>query len=158
MYHPQDKLDSTKLEKLVFYDSFSYELLHQMDLGVQVEGDIETNRLSVSIDRDILNIVSHKGIRHTVLAFRLKEDFSMEEHTREDEELKGVLQRSIHHNLKTRTLPVFGKDDDGEGSESTRRKKRKQRKSGGRNDRLRSKNSKRQSSVSGSEDTDEWTP
>lgn len=132
-----------------------------MDIGVWVEGDIETNRLSVSIDRDVLNIVSHKGTQHTVLAFRLKEDFSRED-SEESEEAKGILRRSGIHNLKRRTLPVFDSDEDTEGNETTRRRgtRRKRRKRGGSVERVRSKRrrSRKESSSSESVDTDEWTP
>ncbi|XP_042228912.1 DDB1- and CUL4-associated factor 17-like isoform X3 [Homarus americanus] len=69
----------TKLLKVVFYDSLSYDLLHEMDICVKVDGDIETNRLSIHLDRDILNIVSNKGSQHTVLVYRLKEVIEEEE-------------------------------------------------------------------------------
>ncbi|XP_069156253.1 uncharacterized protein [Procambarus clarkii] len=68
-----DEHNCTKLLKVTFYDSLSYDLLHEMNLSVKVDGDIETNRLSISMDRDILNIVSHKGSQHTILVYRLKE-------------------------------------------------------------------------------------
>lgn len=59
----------------MFYDSHTYRRLHVEPVDVWVDGDIETNRLSVSIDRDILNVVSHMGTVHTILSFRLKEVF-----------------------------------------------------------------------------------
>ncbi|KAK8405458.1 hypothetical protein O3P69_001793 [Scylla paramamosain] len=156
-----DKFNSTMLEKLVFYDSFSYELLHQMDINVLVEGDIETNRLSVSIDRDVLNIVSHKGSQHTVLSFRLKEYFSKDEDNEENVEGKGVLKKNSNHNFKTRkTLPVSDSDD-GRGERRTIQRgqtKRKQRIRSG-NNRMRSKRrSLRKSPLSESEDSSDWTP
>lgn len=134
-----------------------------MDIGVRVEGDIETNRLSVSIDRDVLNVVSHKGSTHTVLAFRLKEDFSREEEdSKESEEVTGILKGSRIHSFKKRTLPVFDSDDDSEGNETTSRRetKRKRKKREGRGERVRSKRrrSRKESSASESEDTDEWIP
>lgn len=149
------------LEKLVFYDSFSYELLHQVDINVLVEGDIETNRLSVSIDRDVLNIVSHKGSTHTVLSFRLKECFSKDEDSEENLEKKRVLGKHSNQNFKTRKIfPASNSDDDREERKTTRRRqaKRKQRIKS-REKRMRNKRSSlRKSPVSESEDSSDWTP
>ncbi|KAK3872411.1 hypothetical protein Pcinc_022511 [Petrolisthes cinctipes] len=65
----------TRLLRVLFYDSHTYQRLHIEPVDVWVDGDIETNRLSVSIDRDILNVVSHMGTVHTILSFRLQEVF-----------------------------------------------------------------------------------
>ncbi|MPC56131.1 hypothetical protein E2C01_050084 [Portunus trituberculatus] len=156
-----DKFNATMLEKLVFYDSFSYELLHQMDINMLVEGDIETNRLSVSIDRDVLNIVSHKGTQHTVLSFRLKECFSKDEDNEECVERKGILIKSSSHNFKTRkTLPVSNDDDYRGGRRTTRRgltKRMRKIRSG--NNRMSSKRrSSKKSSINESDDSSDWTP
>lgn len=156
-----EKLNSTLLEKLVFYDSFSYELLHQVDINVLVEGDIETNRLSVSIDRDVLNIVSHKGSTHTVLSFRLKECFSKDEDSEENLEKKGVLGKRSNHNFKTRKIfPASNSDDDREERRTTRRRqaKRKQRIRSGEKRKRNKRSSLRKSPVSESEDSSDWTP
>ncbi|KAG0710736.1 DDB1- and CUL4-associated factor 17 [Chionoecetes opilio] len=158
-----EKYNCITLEKVVFYDSFTYELLHQMDVGVRVEGDIWTNRLSVSIDRDVLNIVSHKGSQHTVLAFRLKENFSREDQDSEDnEEVEGTSRRSSNRNFKRkRTLPTYDSDYDGRGSGSRRRQganKRARREPNRVNRRKRNRRSLRESSESGTEDSDEWRP
>lgn len=162
---PQQKFNSTKLEKLVFYDSFSYELLHETKIGIRVEGDIETNRLSVSIDRDIVNIVSHKGTTHTVLVFRLKEDFPNEEDEEKDEGEDGEsLQRNPQRtrNKGRKRSQEHESENEWEENEAAERRTatRKRRKRENRNRRLRKRNQRKskESSVSESEDTDEWTP
>ncbi|XP_069955302.1 DDB1- and CUL4-associated factor 17 isoform X2 [Cherax quadricarinatus] len=85
----------TKLLKVTFYDSLSYDLLHEMDLSVRVEGDIETNTFSVTMDRDILNIVSHKGSQHTVLVYRLKEVMGKEENETKRVKLKRKSRSNV---------------------------------------------------------------
>ncbi|KAK7067286.1 hypothetical protein SK128_001766 [Halocaridina rubra] len=63
----------TYLVKATFYDSLTFDYLYEMKIDKRIEGDIETHRLSINIDRDILNIVSQKGVSSIILSYRLKE-------------------------------------------------------------------------------------
>lgn len=132
-----------------------------MDINVLVEGDIETNRLSVSIDRDVLNIVSHKGSQHTVLSFRLKEYFSKEEDNEESVERKRILTKSSNHTFKMKKkIPVSNSDDERGRRRTIRRGQTKMmQKIRRRDNRMRNKRrSLRKSPVSESDDSSDWTP
>lgn len=150
----------------MFYDSFTYELLHQMEIGERVEGD-ENNRLSVSIDRDIVNIVSHKGTQHTVLVFRLKEDFPIEEEEKDETEKESERGKSqgSRRNNKTTARPrkrswAFESDDEWHSDDAPERRaaRRKRRKRQANRQVKRTERTMRESGTSESDEGDEWIP
>ncbi|XP_071536268.1 DDB1- and CUL4-associated factor 17-like isoform X2 [Panulirus ornatus] len=103
----------TKLQKITFFDSLSYDLLHEMDIFVKVDGDIETNRLSVNMDRDILNIVSRKGSQQTILSFRLKEVMEEEESQTEKVMLRKKICNNISNLRKNGLMNSVERDEEG---------------------------------------------
>lgn len=157
---------------MTFYDSLSYDLLHEMDIFVKVDGDIETNRLSVNMDRDVINIVSRKGSQQTVLSYRLKEVMEEEESETEKVTLQKKLCNNVEGSLKRNGIMNFVVErDEGEVENANTR----QRTTGRRNSRVtamerrlaRRKKRRRRRLVRNDEfsnesysetDSDEWIP
>ncbi|XP_068251092.1 DDB1- and CUL4-associated factor 17-like [Palaemon carinicauda] len=67
--------NSSYIAKATFYDSVTYEFLHELIINEGIYGDIETSRLNVHFERDVLNIVTYEGSNSKIFSYRLHEIF-----------------------------------------------------------------------------------
>lgn len=154
----RDENCRTHLVKVTFYDSYSYEFLDELDISTTVDGDIETNRLSVHMDRDILNIVVYKGNQYTIFSYRLKEKIETDENAPNKlKVVKKIRERDVHNRRS-----VSYAESDSENSEGgnvrrrQRERNRRERTQGRRRRRRRAQGESSETEVE--QDSDEWVP
>ncbi|XP_042889258.1 DDB1- and CUL4-associated factor 17-like [Penaeus japonicus] len=157
----RDENCRTHLVKVTFYDSYTYELLDELDISTTVDGDIETNRLSVHMDRDILNIVVYKGTQYTILSYRLKEKEDTDESAADKP--KGA-KRIGERDFNNRRSVSYGESDSDHNESGNVRRRPRERNRRERTQRRRRRRRQRrqahgESSENESEDeSDEWVP
>lgn len=71
--------NSSYIAKATFYDSVTYEYLHELIINEGIYGDIETSRLNIHFERDVLNIVSYDSGNSKIFSYRLHEIFEESE-------------------------------------------------------------------------------
>ncbi|XP_047499032.1 DDB1- and CUL4-associated factor 17-like isoform X1 [Penaeus chinensis] len=154
----RDENCRTHLVKVTFYDSYSYEFLDELDVSATVDGDIETNRLSVHMDRDILNIVVYKGNQYTIFSYRLKEKMQTEESAPDKlKVVKKVRERGI---CNRRSVSYAERDTENSESGNVRRRPRERsRRERTQGRKRRRRRAQEESSENEAEqDSDEWVP
>ncbi|CAL4060878.1 unnamed protein product, partial [Meganyctiphanes norvegica] len=108
------------IKKVIMFNSNNYEVKSQVIINERVDGDIETNRTSLFLARDTLSIVIRNSSGHTLLMYRLVENFtkgkkkeSTSNHKIRQKDYEGqnlVKKKYLRKSRKTRTMESDDED------------------------------------------------